>query len=546
MTVSSSPFPGQDLKLVLEGALGSEGHLLTAGEKVIVERILSLPDDTLELYARLTSRRPRVFRVSELRYSGDVAAQVQQLLSLGLAHGIVPDDHCLVAFTADELRSACRRLGLDHRGGRPVIEARLLGQRWMDEPVLLLGHRGLLVRLEVLFFQTPHITRQDLVLDRLGAVRWAAYEPTGGPGLFPNRGAFARWERARKRAWLPGDLEHILTRGPSGAALDPWRYAVEGRLTQIEDQPPDIRAPALAVLLAQGAPVRIPLARALEQAGDRVGALDVVLAGQGSRTGDGLACGRTARRLARGLRRSIPPLPLKEARVRSIAVAGGAATGAGARPLWPAGGGAMVVIERAVIRWLGALGRRAIHAEQSPWVGLYALLFADLYFLPVPNMLPTAFRTGPMDVGTPAFYDRLRDVIEARLASVLEFGMQSYKSCGDGVRLSGLWNAPAALFLAEHAPPQMIVCIVGRLAREGWGVASGLPDLFVVSGSPERLELHDPQVSALPAKLPQSAFLAEIKGPTDTLRDEQRVWLDILVESNIHVELWELTSNSFM
>jgi hypothetical protein len=520
--------------------------LLTAGEQVVVKAILSLPEDTLELYARLASRRARVFRVSELRYAGDTAAQVKQLTALGLAHRVLPDDQCLAAFTVDELRGACRRAGLDHRGGRASIEERLRGKRWVNEPVLLLGHRALLVRMEVLFFQTPHVTRQDLVLDRLGAVRWATYEPTGGPGLFPNRAAFARWERARKRAFVAGDLDAILTRGPSGAVLDPWKYAVEGRLDQLEEAPPVSRAAALSVMLAQGAPVRIPLARALEQAGDRAGALDVVLAGQGNHSGEGLACARTARRLARALRRSIPPLPLREARVRSLAVSGGAAPSTGARPLWPAGGGDMVVIERAAIRWLAALGRRAIHAEQSPWVGLYALLFADLYFLPVPNMLPTAFRTGPIDVGTPAFYVRLRDAIDARLSSVLRYGMQDYKSAADGVRLSGLWNAPAALFLAEHAPPQMIVCIVGRLAREGWGVASGLPDLFVVSGSPERLELADPQVSSLPAKLPESAFLAEIKGPTDTLRDEQRIWLDILVESDIHVELWELTSNSFM
>ena len=546
MVVSPSPFPGQDLKLVLEGALGSEGHLLTAGEIVVVKSILSLPEAALELCARLASRRPRVFRVSELRYAGDVPAQVQQLLTLGLAHGQVPDDRCIAAFTVDELRIACRRIGHDHRGSRAVLEARLLGQRWVNEPVLLLAHRRLLRRIEVLFFQTPHVTRQDLVLDRIGVARWAIYTPTGGPGLFPNRAAWARWERARLRAWLPGDLDGILARGPSGDVLDPWKYAVEGRLAELEDAPPATRAAALKLLLLQGAAVRIPLARALEQAGDLLGALDVVLAGQGNRTGDGLACARTARRLSRALRRSIAPVPLKEARVRSIVVAGGAASGVGARPLWPAGGGDNVVIEKAAIRWLSALGRSAIHAEQSPWVGLYALLFADLYFLPVPNMLPTAFRTGPVDVGTPAFYVRLRDAIEDRLASVLRFGIQDYILGEEGLRLSGLWDSPGSRFLAEHAPPHMIVCIVGRLAREGWGVAAGLPDLFVVCGKGQRLELEDPPVSALPAKLPESAFLAEIKGPTDSLRDEQRIWLDVLVESGIHVELWELRYKALM
>lgn len=542
MSVAASPFPGQDLRLVLEGAIGAEGQLLTAGEVRVVERILALPDDALELYARLSARQPRVFRLAELAYAGDVAAQARHLVDDGLAHAVVPDDRCLPAFTADELRAACRRLGLDARGARPALEARLAGQRWVNEPVLLLAHLRLLRRLEILFFQTPHVRRQDLVLDRVGAVRWPAYTPTGGLGLFPNRAAMRCWERARRGAWLPGDVDDILRRGRTGAQLDPWSYAVEAEVEALALLPATERASALQARLEQGVEVRVPLLRALEQAGDRDGALRVAVAGQGNRSAEALACARTARRLARALRRPVPPVAeLAPAPVRRVTVRGGPLAGEASRPRWPGADGRPVTVERAVMSYLAALGRPALHAEQTPWVGLYALLFADLYFLPVPGMLPGRLRTGPVDVGTPAFYLRLRDVIDERLDRVSRFGMMDYSSGWSGERLSGLWNPAAAQFLASHADGPMIACIVGRLAREGWRAAPGLPDLFVTPGARVRLELTEPEVSAIPGNIGEKPFLVEIKGPTDALRDEQRIWLDILVGSGIHVELWELT-----
>ena len=91
----------------------------------------------------------------------------------------------------------------------------------------------------------------------------------------------------------------------------------------------------------------------------------------------------------------------------------------------------------------------------------------------------------------------------------------------------------------------MVACVLGRLAREGWSVAAGLPDLFVAPGAATRLSPEAPRLSAIPASVPETAFLAEIKGPTDALRDEQRIWLDLLVSEQIHVELWELRAKPF-
>lgn len=577
-----SPFPGQDLRLVVEGALAAEGHLFTAGEARAAGAMLALSEGALELYARLSLRQPRAFRLGELKYAGDPSGQAAEIIAAGLGHATVPDRMCLPAFSAEELRGLCRGLGLDHRGARPALEERLGGRQWVNEPVLLLSHLGLLRRMETLFFQTPHLGRQDLVLGRLGLTRWASYAPTGGPGLFRSRSSMLRWERARARAWRAGgaigrgggdggggvagdvgDVETILAGGPGDTPLHPFRYALEARLAEIEGLEPVARAPALARLLERieagltGTPreaaavqgtqgLRLALSRALEEAGDHRAALIEAVAGQGNRTGEALACARTARRLARALKRAIPPVPeLVAARGRTIEVGRQAATAliaprTGGRPLWPTSAGGEATIERAVIDWLGAIGRPALHAEQSPWIGLYALVFADLYFLPVENMLPTAFRTGPLDVGTPGFYRRRRHQVDARLSEVSRSGTADYITSHCGVRLAGLWNVSEALFLAQHAPGPMTAAVLGRLAREGWAAAAGLPDLFVAGGAPARLELPALRLDALPGRLPECGFLAEIKGPTDSLRDEQRIWMDELVKCGIHVELWTL------
>lgn len=547
MAVGPSPFPGQDLRLVVEGAILAEGHLLTAGERCVLLAILELREPALELYARLTSRQPRPFRVGELQYPGDVPGQLAELADAGLVQRNVPDDRCLPAFGAEELKAACRRLGLPARGSRAQLEERLAGKRWVDEPVVIVGHLGLLRRCEVLFFQTPHLSRQDLVLDRIGVVKWPSYAPTGGPGLFRRRAALLAWERARKREWREGDVERLLAAGPGQGVLDPWRYAVEARVLALEAAPPVERAAGLRALLDGGAGVRVPLARALEQAGDRADALAVVLGGRDARTGEGLACARTARRLARAVGVRLPPsVELKEAPVRSVRVPGGGVAGGGARPAWPTREGAMVSIEAAVIDWLAGLGRRAIHGEAQPWIALYALVFADLYFLPVPGMLPTRFRSGPVDVGTPGFYTRRRAAVDERLARVSAFGSLDYVIGYDGSRLAGLTNLAGAVFLAEHAPANMVHCVLRRLAEEGWSASPGLPDLFVPEGPPQRLEEALRGLDSLPAKLPKTAFLAEIKGPTDTLRDEQRLWIDRFLQNGIHVELWELTPKLLM
>ena len=227
---------------------------------------------------------------------------------------------------------------------------------------------------------------------------------------------------------------------------------------------------------------------------------------------------------------SLPPdLPSPQARIRRVSLKrAGSSVG---RPAW-AVGDARLPIEPAIGAWLAGWGRDAIHAENWLWTSLFALVFRDLYFLPVPGMLPTPRRAGPLDLGTPAFARNRSEAVDARLRRVEAEGVRAAVAGWSGEQLAGLVDAPEVHRWVDRVPAAMARVILGRLAWEGWPAARGLPDLFVAEGAPIRLD------GAIPPMLPDSAFLVELKGPGDQIRSYQMTWHARLCEGGIPVELW--------
>lgn len=513
MEVPASPWPAADLRELLDRALEREGALLTAGEGVVCARMRALDEDAAELYARLSLREARVLRLGALRYA--VRGAWPRLVEAGLATEAVPDDQAREAFDVEGLRAACARLGLPRSGARAALEERLAGRRWLAEPVGMVLHRRLLRRLE----RFAGMDRQLLVAERLELVRWPAYEPAGGAGLFPDRRALRAWERARAGEWTdPDEPRRLALAGPRPFGPSPFRHAVEALLAGDPGADQLAGIPGLA----------LPRVRALEREGRLAEALSACRAGDPDPALD-LALRRTGARLARSLRQPWPPTPpRREAPIRRLRLVRGSP--AGARPRW---GDAADPVEAAVIRVLAESGREAVHGENGLWTTLFALLFRDLYFLPIPGRLPTARRTGPLDLGTPAFYEARREAIEQRLAALAAGEGPRFAAAWQGESLDGLRLRGAEALVGE-VPPAMLGAILGRLAREGWPVARGLPDLLVRPGAPVRLD------AAIPPRLDGDAILVEVKGPTDSLRDEQRVWIDLLLRQGIRVEVWEV------
>jgi hypothetical protein len=305
----------------------------------------------------------------------------------------------------------------------------------------------------------------------------------------------------------------VAQQAPPPFGRSPWSRAVE---TVLAGGP---SADVVATLPGQ----RRALARALEREGRLAEAVDAC-ASQDSGP-EALALHRTGRRLAAALRRTFPPGPqLRPAPVRRLRLPRG--TG----PLF-AVGGTELRVEAAVVAHLDAAGRRAIHGENWLWTSLFALVFRELYWLPVPGMLPTPRRAGPRDLGTPAFYESRRSAAENVLRGVRSGGLERACSGWQGERLAGLITAEVPY---AAIPIRMAEVVLGRMLREGWAAARGLPDILVEPGA--EISLSD----AVPSRLGPGAVLAEVKGPTDALRDEQAWWQDHLLQHDIPVEIWEV------
>jgi hypothetical protein len=199
-------------------------------------------------------------------------------------------------------------------------------------------------------------------------------------------------------------------------------------------------------------------------------------------------------------------------------------------------------VEPAVADLVSSRGRTALFAEGPLWTTLFALLFADAYFLPVPGALPVPFLAGPLDVGRPDFARR-RPVAVARVLDAVGAGEAPERIREADERLRGTWLSGAAwkrasadqlVAIAEGMRPTSLRVVLETLLREGWRAARGLPDLVVLPGPPVRLP------GAMPSRLEGGLVLAEVKGPTDSVRDEQAAWFDRLLRAGARVELWQV------
>ncbi|XP_043192004.1 fanconi-associated nuclease 1-like [Amphibalanus amphitrite] len=172
-----------------------------------------------------------------------------------------------------------------------------------------------------------------------------------------------------------------------------------------------------------------------------------------------------------------------------------------------------------------------VHREGAPTVTLFALLFWDLlYSAEVPDSFRSAYQTLPLDLNSPAFLERRREAVEARLAE-LEAGSEE-DACQ---RVAEVWEAHhGCLSLAswdvfrdcEHALSllrclgvRLVTAICRRLATEYRFTRSGFPDL--VLWNPSTL----------------TARIVEVKGPNDRLSTKQILWIQYLLDHGAEAEV---------
>lgn len=542
-------FAVEDLRTLIALGLARAGDLLTAGERLIVRRMAALDGDAARLYARLSARRGTVFAVDRLELvDGDVAGAVEHLLERELLCAFVPWPQRTEVLTVEELKAECRKHGLKVGGRRAQLLGRLAGYRaGRGRQVVRLPHSGLLRRLLRFAQGRLHPDRSQWVLERMGRVRWPEYARTVGAAVLPTRRDMRRWEELLDR---PLGLDEAMaaledpTRIWPPGRLDPrrrLRRAVADSARELERQDELAAAERLYRRLGDRfgvVSVAVRLARVVERQGRGLESVELLRsARQRATAAERLAIDRAGKRVARSHRRSwAPSAPLQHARDRRLALVSDPSSEG--RPTW--GGGA--TIEHAVAEVLRRAGREVLSAEGPLFKTLFALCFADLYFLPVPGQLPAPFLSGPLDLGTPQFRRRRRAAVQSRLAKIA--GGQAGEVVGHAaeawwnVRLRGarwdLWSPSQLAALAHGMQATALAALLEQLLERGLGAAAGLPDLVVLPGHAVRLE------GAHPSKLREGLSLIEVKGPSDSLRDEQRAWHDRLLRAGASVEIWKI------
>jgi len=192
-----------------------------------------------------------------------------------------------------------------------------------------------------------------------------------------------------------------------------------------------------------------------------------------------------------------------------------------------------------VARRVEAAGRRVVACEGA-WIrSLLVLLLGEILFLPVPGALPVPRLPGPLDLGTPAFAARRARAVFALLEAV-DRGEAPHRIRAAGARWEGVlvrgYSRPDPEGLAATAEalgPAGVRALVTPLLQRGFRAAAGLPDLIVLGGPSVRLDAH-------PSRLPPGPRFVEVKGPGDTLREGQRVWIDRLLRAGLPVEVWRV------
>ena len=535
---------------MLRGARATAGHLLTSGEGILLGRLLSLKGSAGRLWVRLVARKGALFRRDSLAFDDvpDPDLALDELQDLDLVHRSIPWSQRLKLLRVPELKGLLRGLGLPVSGRRDDLLERLLPIPQPDRVgVWRVSGGALLRRLERVWFRSSWRVRSSLLLERIGQVQWVDHPITAPVSAFACRKDWRDFETAVSGLETPAALlSAIQTSQPRGIAfrgLDPRPRRAKQLIEQLREleREGETQACIQAYQALLHAGVRRPgvvvqrLAQCLGKAERPAQAAELCMAWRDRVALEQQpALERAGRRLAKkGGVRWRPMAPLQCAPVRDLVLE---MRPGRPRPRW---GPALEGIEAAVERHCA--GQQVIQAENGLWTTLFGLLFFDLFWMPVPGMLPVPGMDGPLDLGSSvfvahraqAFQDRLDALADGQGAEILA----RHHAQGAGAQLRGvIWGLaelPVLQAVVRGAGPGLVP-VMERLGREGWSARRGLPDLVFVPGAPGAV------TDAFPSKLTGELLCVEVKGPTDSLRDGQAVWHDRLLRAGLRVEVWRV------
>ncbi|KAH7889505.1 hypothetical protein F5I97DRAFT_1844717 [Phlebopus sp. FC_14] len=185
------------------------------------------------------------------------------------------------------------------------------------------------------------------------------------------------------------------------------------------------------------------------------------------------------------------------------------------KTIWVGQNGEELDVEALALQRYENQGYKGVHCETRVLTMLFGLLFWDIIFAQIPGAFETPYQTAPLDIAEDSFYYSRKDLIERRLFDIENGEAADIIQEVDSVhRASGTWCVGVRWDLFNRQDLiDIVTCIGGKalsvicrvLCEDYAGRTSGGPDLFLWN----------------PAK--RVCKFVEVKGPGDTLQENQRV-----------------------
>ncbi|MEE4360781.1 MAG: VRR-NUC domain-containing protein [Pseudomonadales bacterium] len=524
------------LELLLDWVCRHHGALLDASARGFHASFLRLPRGARRLWVRLVLRRGPAFRVDGLDYE-EVPDRDHALIALMLA-GLVrvepaPGPRSRL-MTVPELGAWLRAAGCaPQRGaGRGALledaERLLAAQPARGESlpaVVVRQQDGTLDLFRLLFFANRRQDLTEFILEDVGVLRYVPVEAT--PGL--------PWTSAV-------EARHALAIHAAADALHDQDGASEADLRRLQtclaDPAPDGESEARRWrALAR-------LGRRLAARGDREGELACLLAAAGPPARERavrllVASGRSDDAAALLAAMAAAPSDAGEARFacRFDLVSGRCRPERRRSARWAVdrvclpGAMARGRVETTAAALYEQRGSQAFHLEGRTMGLLFMLGCWDIVFAPRPGAFVQPFQAGPLDLFSPDFAPARRAMLERRLDDIARdrFDLAAFLATWD--RWVGTVNALLPWRCFTRA---MVASIIGCIAP-----AQRRALCAHVAAHPLRARRGFPDLTVIGGAAGCVAF-AEIKGPGDQLRPEQREWLDFLHGEGLRARVLEV------
>ncbi|KAF9513418.1 hypothetical protein BS47DRAFT_1393281 [Hydnum rufescens UP504] len=186
-----------------------------------------------------------------------------------------------------------------------------------------------------------------------------------------------------------------------------------------------------------------------------------------------------------------------------------------------------VGVEELALEHYATLGFRGFHSEGRIVHHLFLLLFWSIVFLPIPGAFETSYQIAPLDLGHDSFYHARQAEIQQRLQEIKDGeGPRILEEVDDRERprktfaIGARWEQftkEDTLEISIGGNALALICQV--VAQDYSHRSSGVPDLLLWN------------VRAGKAKF------VEVKGPGDVLMETQKVWIDVLLNCGMDVEV---------